>query len=48
VRDELEFVFVKKVEEVLEAALERMPQPSQAYLDEVARREAESSQPPVN
>ena len=44
VRDELEFVFVKKVEEVLEAALEEMPQPSQAYLDEMAQREA--SKPP--
>lgn len=40
VRDELEFVFVKKVEEVLEAALEEIPQPSQAYLDEMAQREA--------
>jgi len=44
VRDELDFVFVKKVEEVLEAALEEMPQPSQAYLDEMAQREA--SKPP--
>lgn len=44
VRDELEFVFVKKVEEVLEAALEEIPQPSQAYLDEMAQREA--SKPP--
>jgi len=40
VRDELEFVFVAKLDEVLEAALESMPQPSQAYLDEVAKREA--------
>src|SRR6186713_2662183 len=47
VRDELEFVFVKKVEEVLEAALEEMPQPSQAYLDEVAKKEA-SPQPSTN
>src|SRR6187431_2745182 len=43
VRDELEFVFVHKLDEVLEAALERMPQPSQAYLDEVAKREAQPS-----
>src|SRR5215213_350102 len=40
VRDELEFVFVHKLDEVLAAALERTPQPSQAYLDEVAKREA--------
>ena len=40
VRDELEFVFVSKLDEVLEAALETMPQPSQAYLDEVAKRES--------
>jgi len=47
VRDELEFVFVHKLDEVLEAALERMPQPSQAYLDEVAKKEA-SPQPSTN
>jgi ATP-dependent Lon protease len=41
VRDELEFVFVHKLDEVLESALEKMPQPSQAYLDEVAKREAQ-------
>jgi ATP-dependent Lon protease len=40
VRDELEFVFVSKLDEVLEAALESMPQPSQAYLDEIAKRES--------
>jgi ATP-dependent Lon protease len=40
IRDELEFVFVSKLDEVLEAALESMPQPSQAYLDEVAKRES--------
>src|SRR6186713_2342720 len=40
IRDELEFVFVAKLDEVLEAALESMPQPSQAYLDEVAKRES--------
>src|SRR6478736_2813590 len=47
VRDELEFVFVHKLDEVLEAALERMPQPSQAYLDEVAKKET-SAQPSTN
>src|SRR4051812_30012691 len=47
VRDELEFVFVHKLDEVLEAALERMPQPSQAYLDEVAKKEA-APQPSTN
>ena len=36
VRDELEFVIVNKLDEVLAAALESMPQPSQAYLDAVA------------
>jgi ATP-dependent Lon protease len=46
IRDELEFVFVKKVEEVLEAALEEMPQPSQGYLDEMAAREAKKSSQP--
>jgi ATP-dependent Lon protease len=40
VLDELEFVFVKQLDEVLEAALESVPQPSQAYLDEVAQKEA--------
>jgi len=43
VRDELEFVFVHKLDEVLGAALEHMPQPSQAYLDEVAKRETAPS-----
>src|SRR6188474_1759373 len=43
IRDELEFVFVHKLDEVLEAALESMPQPSQSYLDEVAKREAQPS-----
>ncbi|HEX3773068.1 MAG TPA: endopeptidase La [Polyangiaceae bacterium] len=47
VRDELEFVFVHKLDEVLEAALEKMPQPSQAYLDEVAKRES-TAQPSSN
>jgi ATP-dependent Lon protease len=43
VRDELEFVFVHKLDEVLAAALERAPQPSQAYLDDVAKRETAPS-----
>jgi ATP-dependent Lon protease len=43
IRDELEFVFVAKLDEVLEAALESMPQPSQAYLDEVAKRESQAT-----
>jgi ATP-dependent Lon protease len=43
VRDELEFVFVNKLDEVLAAALESMPQPSQAYLDEVAKAQAQPS-----
>jgi ATP-dependent Lon protease len=47
VRDELEFVFVNKLEEVLEAALESVPQPSQAYVDEMAKKEAKSP-PPTN
>lgn len=48
IRDELEFVFVTKLDEVLEAALETMPQPSQAYLDEVAQREAGTTQTSTN
>ncbi len=43
VRDELEFVFVKTLDEVLQAALERVPQPSQAYLDEIAKGQAQPS-----
>ena len=43
VRDELEFVFVHKLDEGLEAALEKMPQPSQAYLDSVANAETQPS-----
>jgi ATP-dependent Lon protease len=45
VRDELEFVFVSKLDEVLEAALERVPQPSQAYVDEMT---AKAAQPPTS
>jgi ATP-dependent Lon protease len=40
VRDELDFVAVTKLDEVLSAALESQPQPSQAYLDSVAQKEA--------
>lgn len=40
VRDELEFVFVTKLDEVLAAALESMPQPSEAYLEELAKKQA--------
>jgi ATP-dependent Lon protease len=36
VRDELEFVFVHKLDEVLQAALERMPEPSAAYVEQQA------------
>jgi ATP-dependent Lon protease len=40
IRDELEFVFVSKLDEVLAAALERLPQPSQEWVDEMARQQA--------
>ncbi len=42
VRDELEFVFVSRLDEALAAALEHMPQPSQAYVDEMAAKAAAS------
>ncbi|HEV8246799.1 MAG TPA: S16 family serine protease, partial [Polyangiaceae bacterium] len=45
VRDELEFVFVNKLDEVLAGALESIPQPSQAYLDSL---KAEAQQPSTN
>ncbi len=44
IRDELEFVPVTHLEEVLRAALEREPQPSQEYLDQVAAQEAARTQ----
>ena len=44
VRDELEFVYVTKLDDVLAAALETVPQPSQAYLDEQSRKEAQPTQ----
>ena len=40
VRDELEFVLVSRLDEVLAAALEKLPQPSQEWVDEMARLEA--------
>jgi ATP-dependent Lon protease len=40
VRDEMEFVFVNRLDEVLESALEHVPQPSQEYVDEMAAKEA--------
>jgi ATP-dependent Lon protease len=46
VRDELEFVYVNKLDEVLEAALETLPQPSPAYLE--AQHGASTPQPPSN
>jgi ATP-dependent Lon protease len=45
IRDELEFVFVNKLDEVLQAALESQPQPSQAYVDEMAKKEAKTPHP---
>jgi ATP-dependent Lon protease len=41
VRDELEFVYVHKLDEVLAAALEAMPQPTQAYLESDAGKETQ-------
>jgi ATP-dependent Lon protease len=46
VRDELEFLQVHRLEDGLSAALESMPQPSQAYLDAVAKKEAAVQSPP--
>ena len=48
VRDELEFVEVHHLEEALAAALESMPQPSQAYVDQVAQQEAASQSSSTN
>jgi ATP-dependent Lon protease len=46
VRDELEFVFVSRLDEVLRAALEKMPEPSPEWLEEMAKQgaAAQSSQ----
>lgn len=46
VRDELEFVTVNRLEEGLAAALESMPEPSQAYKDEVAAKAAATRSSP--
>jgi ATP-dependent Lon protease len=40
VRDELEFVYVNRLEEVLVAALESVPQPSAEYLEALAAKES--------
>jgi ATP-dependent Lon protease len=48
VRDELEFVEVHHLEEGLAAALESMPQPSQAYVDQMAQQEAASQTSSTN
>ncbi|HEX2881116.1 MAG TPA: endopeptidase La, partial [Polyangiaceae bacterium] len=43
IRDELEFIPVTHLEEVIRAALDREPQPSQEWMDEVAAREAKEA-----
>jgi ATP-dependent Lon protease len=48
VRDELEFVFVRQLDEVLAAALESVPQPSPAYLEEMMQKEAGATQTTAN
>ncbi len=45
VRDELEFVFVHKLDDVLEAALESVPQPSQEYLDDAGKKQGAMQAP---
>jgi ATP-dependent Lon protease len=45
IRDELEFVPVTHLEEVLQAALESQPQPSQEFLDQVAAQQAARTPP---
>jgi ATP-dependent Lon protease len=44
VRDELEFLPVSRLDEVLKAALEREPQPSQEWVDRMAAQEAAATQ----
>jgi ATP-dependent Lon protease len=44
VRDELEFVFVSHLEDVLKAALEKLPEPSPGWVDEMATKEAAQNQ----
>jgi ATP-dependent Lon protease len=48
VRDELEFVYVNKLDEVLQAALETLPQPSPSYVETIAQKEAASQPPTTN
>ena len=48
VRDELEFVFVRQLDEVLAAALESVPQPSPGYLEEMMQKEAGATQTTAN
>jgi ATP-dependent Lon protease len=48
IRDELEFVFVSRLDEVLAAALEKLPQPSQEWVDELAKQEAAAQTPQSN
>jgi ATP-dependent Lon protease len=44
VRDELEFIVVSRLDEVLKAALEREPQPSQEWVERMAAQEAAATQ----
>jgi ATP-dependent Lon protease len=44
VRDELEFIIVSRLDEVLKAALEREPQPSQEWVERMAAQEAAATQ----
>lgn len=44
IRDELEFVVVSRLNEVLASALEREPKPSQEWLDRLAAQEAAATQ----
>ena len=47
VRDELEFVPVNHLEEGLSNALETMPEPSAAYVEQVAKKES-AARPPTS
>jgi ATP-dependent Lon protease len=44
VRDELEFIVASRLDEVLKAALEREPQPSQEWVERMAAQEAAATQ----
>ena len=46
VRDELEFVYVTRLEEVLEAALEEIPQPLADAPEEPSSKKDAGTQPP--